>query len=97
MLPEVVAAAAGRAEVLVDGGIRRGTDIVKALALGARACLVGRPYLHALAAGGERGVDRLLELLRNEVHRTMALAGLPSVDAIDAGVVRPPDRQLEEA
>jgi isopentenyl diphosphate isomerase/L-lactate dehydrogenase-like FMN-dependent dehydrogenase len=95
VLAEVVAAADGRAEVLLDSGIRRGTDILKALALGARACLVGRPYLFALAAGGEAGVDRMLTLLRNEVHRAMAFAGVASIGAIDRSLVS--SHELQEA
>ena len=75
VLPEVVAAADGRAEVLLDGGIRRGSDVFKALALGARAVLVGRPYLWGLAAGGPEGVRRVLEILRDDLALTMALAG----------------------
>jgi isopentenyl diphosphate isomerase/L-lactate dehydrogenase-like FMN-dependent dehydrogenase len=88
VLPEVVEAADGRAEVLVDGGIRRGTDVVKALGLGARACLVGRPYVWALAAGGEAGVDRLLEIFKTEIEIAMAFSGCATVADIDATVVR---------
>src|SRR5262249_11309320 len=70
-LPEVVAAVAGRAEVLLDGGIRRGGDVVKALCLGARAVLVGRAYAYGLGAGGGEGVARAVEILRNDVARTL--------------------------
>ncbi len=87
VLPEVVAAVNGRAEVYVDSGIRRGTDVVKALALGARACLVGRPYMFGLAVGGEAGVARVLEIFRNEIEHTMALMGCASVDDIDSTMV----------
>ncbi|MEN3284781.1 MAG: hypothetical protein V7607_5921 [Solirubrobacteraceae bacterium] len=87
-LPEIVDAVAGRAEVLLDGGLRRGTDVVKALALGARACLVGRPYLWGLAAGGEDGVLAVLEILRREIDQAMALLGCTSVDEIDASIAR---------
>jgi isopentenyl diphosphate isomerase/L-lactate dehydrogenase-like FMN-dependent dehydrogenase len=87
VLPEVVAAVNGRAEVYVDSGIRRGTDVVKALALGARACLVGRPYMFGLAVGGEAGVARVLEIFRNEIEHTMALMGCASVNDIDATMV----------
>src|SRR5262249_32652721 len=73
-LPEVVDAVAGRAEVMLDGGVRWGTDVLKALALGARAVLIGRPVLWGLAVGGERGVAGVLELLRGELDRAMALA-----------------------
>ncbi|WP_214406862.1 alpha-hydroxy acid oxidase [Pseudonocardia lacus] len=87
VLAEVVEAAAGRAEVLLDGGVRRGTDVVRALALGARAVLVGRPYMFGLAAGGEAGVDRTLELLHNEIIRAMSLVGATSVKEIDRSLV----------
>jgi 4-hydroxymandelate oxidase len=86
-LPRVVEGVEGRLPVLVDGGVRRGTDVVKALALGARAVLVGRPYLWGLAVGGEQGVERVLALLRAEVERTMALLGRPTVAALDRGVL----------
>jgi isopentenyl diphosphate isomerase/L-lactate dehydrogenase-like FMN-dependent dehydrogenase len=87
ILPEVVAAVGDRAEVFIDGGIRRGTDVVKALALGARACLVGRPYLFGLAAGGEAGVARVLEIYRNEIDHTMALTGCATVRDITRDLV----------
>lgn len=77
-LPEVVAAVAGRAPVLVDGGVRRGTDVVKALLLGASAVLIGRPYLWALAVEGQAGVEQVLRTLRDETRRTLALMGAPS-------------------
>lgn len=76
-LPEVVDAVGDRTLVMVDGGIRRGTDVLKALALGARAVMVGRPVLWGLAAGGEAGARRVLELLRNELDLAMALCGTP--------------------
>jgi 4-hydroxymandelate oxidase len=87
VLPEVVEAVSGRTEVLVDGGVRRGTDVLKALALGARAVLVGRPYLWGLAVDGEAGVRRVLEILRDELTLAMALAGQPSVGGIDRSLV----------
>lgn len=83
VLPHVVEAVAGRAPVLVDGGVRRGTDVVKALALGAQAVLVGRPVLWGLAVDGEEGVFRVLELLRAEFDLAMALCGTCSVVDID--------------
>jgi len=86
-LPEVAEAVAGRAEVLLDGGVRRGTDVIKALALGARAVLLGRPVVWGLAAAGESGARRVLELLRAEVDLAMALCGCPSVDDISADLV----------
>jgi isopentenyl diphosphate isomerase/L-lactate dehydrogenase-like FMN-dependent dehydrogenase len=87
ILPEVLAAVDGKVEVFVDGGIRRGTDVVKAIALGAKACLIGRPYLFGLAAGGEAGVTRVLEIFRNEIEHTMAMAGCASVADIDSSLV----------
>jgi isopentenyl diphosphate isomerase/L-lactate dehydrogenase-like FMN-dependent dehydrogenase len=87
VLPEVVKAAAGRAEVYMDGGVRRGTDVVKAIALGARACLIGRPYLFGLAVGGEAGVSRVLEIFRTEIEHTMAMSGCATVADIDRSLV----------
>lgn len=78
VLPRVVDAVAGRAEVLVDGGVRRGTDVVKALAMGARAVLLGRPVLWGLTLGGQAGVARALELLRVELDEALALSGCKS-------------------
>jgi 4-hydroxymandelate oxidase len=86
-LPEVVDAVAGDAEVLVDGGIRRGTDIVKALALGARAALVGRPVLWGLATDGADGARRVLETLTAEFARALALCGTPSVGEVTADLL----------
>jgi len=88
-LPRVVDAVAGRAEVLLDGGIRWGTDALKAIALGARAVLVGRPILWGLAVGGRAGVARVLALLTAELTRAMALSGCPRLDAIDRTLVEP--------
>ncbi|MBL1092307.1 MULTISPECIES: alpha-hydroxy acid oxidase [Streptomyces] len=81
-LPEVVAAVDGRCPVFLDGGIRHGTDVLKALALGARAVFVGRPVLWGLAAGGEAGARGVLTLLRDELEDAMALAGRPSLAAL---------------
>lgn len=86
-LPHVVEKVAGRVPVLVDGGIRRGTDVVKALALGANAVLVGRPYLYGLAVAGAEGVTRVVEILRNELEMAMALVGRPTIQSIDRSVV----------
>ena len=86
-LPPIVDAVSGRAEIFVDGGIRRGTDVLTALALGARAVLIGRPYLWGLAVDGERGVVRVLTLLRDDFALSMALAGAPAIDRIDRGLV----------
>jgi isopentenyl diphosphate isomerase/L-lactate dehydrogenase-like FMN-dependent dehydrogenase len=87
-LPEVVDAVKGRIPVLIDGGFRRGTDILKALALGARAVCIARPYLYGLAAFGQRGVERVIELLRTELALDMGLAGVPNIAAIDRSLVR---------
>ena len=86
-LPEVVASVNGRVPVLVDGGIRRGTDMLKALALGATAVLIGRPYLHGLAVGGADGVAKVVNLLRREFEMAMALTGRTSIKAIDGSVI----------
>lgn len=88
VLPDVVEAVGGQVEVMVDGGIRRGSDVLKALALGARAVLIGRPYLWGLAVDGEAGVRRVLELLRDDLALTMALAGCPAVADVDRSFVR---------
>ena len=82
LLPECVDAVAGRIEVYVDGGIRRGSDVVAALALGARAVLVGRPVLWGLAHGGEAGATLVLELLRDEIELALALCGCPNPEAV---------------
>jgi len=89
-LPEVVKAVNGQIEVLMDGGIRRGTDIVKALCLGARAVLCGRAYAYGLAAAGEDGVNRAIEILRTDLDRTLRLLGCPSVAALDRSYVNVP-------
>jgi len=87
VLPEIVKAVNGHAEVFMDGGIRYGTDVIKAIALGARACLVGRPYLWGLAAGGEAGVARVLEIFREEIDCTLALIGRPTLNEVDCSAV----------
>ena len=89
-LPEVVDAVKGRIEVLMDGGIRRGTDVVKAICMGARAVLCGRAYAYGLAAGGEAGVDRAIEILRTDVERTLRLLGCASVAELDGSYVNVP-------
>ena len=86
-LPEVAAAVGGRGAVLVDGGVRRGTDILKAIALGAQAVQIGRPVLWALAVGGEAGVRRMLAILREDFDRTMALAGTPDLASITPDLI----------
>lgn len=87
MLPKVVARVKGRVPVLMDGGIRRGTDIVKALALGARAVLVGRPVLHALGVGGLAGVAHMFTLLQTELEAAMALTGCRTLADIDRAML----------
>ena len=83
VLPQIAQAVGGRAEILLDGGIRRGTDIVKALALGARAVLIGRAYVYGLAVDGSAGVEAVLELLRAELRRTLQLMGCAAVADLD--------------
>jgi len=89
-LPEVVAAVNGQVEVLMDGGIRRGTDIVKAICLGARAVLCGRAYAYGLAASGEAGIARAIEILRADLERTLRLLGCPSIADLDRSYVNVP-------
>jgi L-lactate dehydrogenase (cytochrome) len=89
-LPEVVAAAKGQVEVLVDGGIRRGSDVAKALCLGARAVLIGRAYAYGLGAAGGAGVTRAVEILRADLLRTIKLLGCPSTSALDRSYVEVP-------
>jgi 4-hydroxymandelate oxidase len=86
-LPEIVEAAEGRVPVIVDGGVRRGTDILKALAMGATAVAVGRPQLWGLTVGGQEGVERVLTLLREELSLAMALAGCRTIGEIDASLI----------
>ncbi|QUS40192.1 alpha-hydroxy-acid oxidizing protein [Tardiphaga alba] len=88
VLPDIVAAVEGRVPVLMDGGIRRGSDVFKALALGAKAVLIGRPYVYGLAAAGATGVSHVLYLLRAELEVTMALAGCRDLAAISPAAVR---------
>jgi L-lactate dehydrogenase (cytochrome) len=90
VLPEVLEAVGGRAEILMDGGIRRGSDIVKALCLGARAVLIGRAYAYGLAAAGEAGVARAIDILRADLVRTLKLLGCGSVGALNRTYVDAP-------
>lgn len=90
VLPEVLAAVNGRVEVLLDGGIRRGGDIVKAVAMGARAVLIGRAYAYGLGAAGGPGVARAIEILRSDIVRTMQLLGVNAIAALDASSVDVP-------
>jgi len=95
MLPEVVAAVDGRAEVLLDGGVRRGSDVVKALCLGAKAVLIGRAYAYGIGAGGEAGVTRAIEILRAEIVRTMKLLGCASIGELGPEFVDVPELWLK--
>ena len=94
VLPEVVAAVGDRAEVLLDGGIRRGSDVVKALCLGARAVLIGRAYAYGLGAAGGPGVARAIEILRLDIIRTLTLLGIESTSALDQSSVDVPRQWL---
>jgi L-lactate dehydrogenase (cytochrome) len=87
LVAPVADAVGGRVEIICDGGVRRGSDVVKALALGADACMIGRAYLYGLGAAGERGVDWVLDWLAGEVRRTMALLGVASIGEISADLV----------
>jgi isopentenyl diphosphate isomerase/L-lactate dehydrogenase-like FMN-dependent dehydrogenase len=94
VLPDVVAAAGSDAEIFVDGGFRRGADVVRALSLGARAVMVGRPWAFGLAAAGEAGVAKVLDLLRADVERVLRLIGCPSVGELGPGYLGRPDASL---
>jgi isopentenyl diphosphate isomerase/L-lactate dehydrogenase-like FMN-dependent dehydrogenase len=84
-LPAIVDAVGDRAEVILDGGVRRGVDIVKALALGARACMAGRPFVYALAALGEDGMQRAIAIFKAEIDKALTLLGCNSVQALRRG------------
>jgi len=86
-LPAVAEAVAGRIPLILDGGVRRGSDVVKAIALGATACMIGRAWLYGLAAGGESGVERALRILRDEIDVTLALLGCADISKIDSSVL----------
>jgi L-lactate dehydrogenase (cytochrome) len=87
-LPEIAEAVGDKLEVILDGGIRRGADVVRARALGAKACMIGRAWLYGLAAGGQPGVERALEILRNEIDVTLTLLGRPTLAEIDRGILQ---------
>ena len=91
LVAPVTDAVGGRAEVICDGGVRRGSDIVKAVAAGATACMAGRAYLYALGAGGERGVDRVLDWFRADLVRTMSLVGAAAVSDLDRSLLDLPE------
>ncbi len=86
-LPAVTKAVAGRVPVILDGGVRRGADVIKAVALGATACMIGRPWLYGLAAGGEAGVDQALTILRHEIDIALGLLGRASVSQVNRSVL----------
>jgi L-lactate dehydrogenase (cytochrome) len=88
VLPEIVDAVEGRAEVILDGGVRRGTDVVKAVALGARACMIGKAFNYGVAALGERGVELAIEILSKEIDRALALVGRPALGELDRTAVQ---------
>ena len=90
VLPEIAVAMAGRGELLLDGGVRRGTDIIKALALGAKAVMIGRPVLWALASAGEEGVKQALTMLKQELDLTMALCGCANLSEIGPDLLKLP-------
>ena len=94
VLPEIADAVGGHLEVLLDGGIRRGSDVAKALSLGARACLIGRPYLYGLASGGQAGAELALGMLVKDLQRTLTLLGRPSAAGLDRSVVWTRDAHL---
>jgi len=86
-LPEVIAGTGGKIPVLVDGGVRRGTDVIKALALGAKAVGIGRPYLWALSSFGQDGVERVIDILRGELELSMRQCGKTSLAKIDKSTI----------
>ena len=86
-LPPIVDAVGSSIEILFDGGVRSGQDMMRAIALGARACLSGRAYIYGLGAGGQAGVARAIEIMRNELSVSMALTGVNSIDEIDRSVI----------
>jgi L-lactate dehydrogenase (cytochrome) len=86
-LPDIVDAVAGRIPLILDGGVRRGSDVIKAIALGATACMIGRAWLYGLAAGGESGVERALSILRDEIDVSLALLGCADLSQVDRSVL----------
>lgn len=89
LLPGMVDAVGDQAEIIVDSGIRRGVDVLKAIALGATACMIGRSYLYGLAAGGQLGVERALQILKDELERNMALLGVTRIADVDGRLLHP--------
>jgi L-lactate dehydrogenase (cytochrome) len=88
VLPEIVDAVDGRAEVILDGGIRRGSDVVKAVALGARACMMGKAFNYGVATAGQRGAEKAIDILQKEIDRTLALLGRPTLADLDRSALR---------
>ena len=88
VLPEIVDAVGDRAEVILDGGVRRGSDAVKAIALGARACMIGRAFNYGLAAGGQAGAEKAIDILQKEIDRCLALIGRPRLNDLDRSALR---------
>jgi (S)-2-hydroxy-acid oxidase len=94
-LPEIADAVQNRIPILIDGGIRRGTDVIKCLALGADACLIGRPFLWSLALGGSKGVEQAIRMLQQDIERSMALLGCSSLSDIGPHLIRNVPQQLQ--
>jgi isopentenyl diphosphate isomerase/L-lactate dehydrogenase-like FMN-dependent dehydrogenase len=94
-LPAVVEAVAGRIPVLLDGGVRRGSHVVKAVALGATACTIGRPHLWGLAVAGQAGVAAVLEIFRRDIDRVLALGGWDGIAQVDRGALAPASLMAE--
>jgi L-lactate dehydrogenase (cytochrome) len=90
LVAPVADAVGGDIEIYCDGGVRRGSDVVKAVALGANACMIGRPHLYGLAAGGEAGVRHVLDFFQDGIEQTMALTGVSSMSNVDRSLVTDP-------
>ena len=88
LVAEIADAVGDKLEIILDGGVRRGSHVLKALAMGATACMMGRPYLYGLAAGGQAGVERVLSLLKSEIERDMILSGRPDINKLDRSFIR---------
>ena len=86
-LPAIADAVGDRVDLLLDGGVRSGLDVVKAISLGARSCMIGRPWAYAVAARGERGVSHVLEIIKNDLEVALALTGVTDVRKLDASVL----------
>lgn len=97
VLPEIVSVAGSHCEIFLDGGIRRGSDVVKALSLGAKAVLIGRPWVYGLGAAGQAGVEGVLSILRSDIARTLELMGCPRVTDLGRSSVKAPREWFEEA